>query len=66
MKRYCINIVKFLSVLILITVLLSGTRILVARNLLWRIPPEKHILFLGASHMETGVDDSLLKEGFNL
>ncbi len=32
----------------------------------WKLPPHKHILFMGASHVEYGVNDSLTHSAINL
>lgn len=35
-------------------------------NIDWRLPKEKHILFMGASHIVQGIDDSLTPNAINL
>ena len=31
----------------------------------WKIPIEKHVVFMGASHISRGIDDTSMKSGFN-
>lgn len=66
MKRY-IKSFLFISCLFAILIsLLFITRYYVAKHIDWSLSKEKHILFMGASHVCRGVDDSLTKEAINL
>ena len=66
MKRY-IKSFLFNSCLFAILIsLLFITRYYVAKHIDWSLSKEKHILFMGASHVCRGVDDSLTKEAINL
>ncbi len=66
MKQY---LKSFLFISFLFTVLIFSlflVRYYVARHINWSLSKEKHILFMGASHVCRGVDDSLTKEAINL
>ncbi len=65
MKKYCIKILLFCGVTTLITIMLLCCRYYVCSNVSWKIPQAKHILVLGASHIERGFDDGLSKEAYN-
>ena len=38
----------------------------ITRTIDWKLPQEKHILFMGASHVYHAIDDSMLKSAVNL
>ena len=66
MKKFCIHTIAFASITLIIIALLFIARAVTNRNITWSLPTEKHILFMGASHIERGIDDSLLKSAINL
>lgn len=55
-----------LSVLFLLLLIgLAAVRFVVIRHHSWKLPTEKHILFMGASHINRGVDDTITEEAVN-
>lgn len=57
----------FFGILILISaliIILTATHFSSSVN--WKLPPEKHILFMGASHVECAFNDSLTHSAINL
>lgn len=54
-----------------VLVLMSGFVIIItakyySKSIDWKLPKEKHILFMGASHIQRGVNDSLMTSAINL
>ena len=59
------------TILLGILVLISAIIIILTANhfsssVNWKLPSEKHVLFMGASHVECGFDDSLTPSAINL
>lgn len=65
MKIFYKKILGILGVLAVIFISLLSVRYLIMNNLSWKLPPQKHVLFMGASELMRGIDDSLLESGFN-
>ena len=66
MKRYLVKL-TMVSVLLICVILLIGIcRALVINQHTWKLPENKHILFLGASHVMYAVDDSMMESAINL
>lgn len=66
LRKYCLRTTLAAALLLLILTSLVGLRIVISKNLSWKIPQEKHVLFLGASHVKRGIDDSITKSGYNM
>ena len=65
MKRY---IKKLSCISLLFLLLIAGVaslRVAIFRHHSWKLPADKHILFLGASHFNHGIDDSMMKSAVN-
>ncbi|MBP3253722.1 MAG: hypothetical protein J6M30_04375 [Bacteroidales bacterium] len=54
------------AVFVAIVLLLLTIRYEVVKNHSWRLPEQKHILFMGAAHIVHGIDDSMLEEAINV
>lgn len=65
MKKYCLRVLLFVGIIITLISILMILRVSINRNMSWKIPAEKHVLFVGASHIERGIDDNLMKSGIN-
>ncbi|WP_455664436.1 hypothetical protein [Phocaeicola sp.] len=66
MKRYVKNFLFISSLFVIIVFLLLSVRFYIANHLDWSLPKERHILFMGASHVARGINDSLTKEAVNV
>lgn len=66
MKRYLIKLVVFSAIVVIAIFLLVFARYKSANSVSWKFPVEKHILFMGASHVYHAIDDSQLSSAINL
>lgn len=66
MKKFLINTLSISILLLMILASFCSFSAIRKRNMSWKLPTEKHILFMGASHIEQGIDDSRTKEAINL
>lgn len=66
MKRYIKDLLLISGLLLAIISLLFGIRYYIANHLDWSLSKNEHILFMGASHVCRGFDDSLTKEAVNV
>lgn len=67
MKKYIINISSFFLVLVLVTtILVVSTSFYTHKNFNFKINENKNILLVGDSHPEYAINDSILKNVFNL
>lgn len=66
MKHYCLRLLVFTSIVLIIIGSLVLIRTYLNRKMKWSLPQEIHVLFMGASHIERGVDDSLLLTAKNV
>lgn len=65
MKRY-LRRLAIISILFLGLLISFGSiRMLFIRHHSWSLPDNVHIVFLGASHFNKGIDDSLMKDAVN-
>lgn len=65
MKKFIIKIIIFWTVIFVIAFSLSVIRIILTCSFSWSLPKEKHILFLGASHIAHAIDDNRTVEAIN-
>lgn len=54
-----------LLLVVLLAVLAFASRAVVVRGCSWKLPERVHVLFLGASHVEYAVDDSMMTSAVN-
>ena len=65
MKKFINKILIFLVVILSVASILVSARIISAKTYSWNLPEGKHILFLGASHVARGIDDSRTVSAYN-
>lgn len=66
MKKFIIKFIKLSLFFLIILCGIIGARYIYTTQLFsWKLPKEKHILFMGASHIEHGIDDTLTESGYN-
>lgn len=66
MKQFLLNIFRFFILLsIPVLLIISSTRV-ASSKIDWMLPKNKHILFMGASHIVYAVDDSKMSGCINL
>lgn len=65
MKKFICKTISFGLIVSLLLILPLLARIALMKNLSWKIPSEKHILFLGASQPQRAIDDTMCKSIFN-
>lgn len=65
MRKYLIRLAIISTLLIVVLSLLLVARRAVILNHSFRLPEQVHILFLGASHINHGIDDSLILGSIN-
>lgn len=66
MKQYINKVILFVSLFGLILIMLISIQYIRINNYSWKLPNNEHILFMGASHIARGIDDTLMKEAINL
>lgn len=66
MKKFILKMFVFWTIIFVFAFSVSFFRIIITRSFSWHLPKEKHILFLGASHVAHGLDDSRTAEAINL
>lgn len=65
MKKYLSRLAAISLIFFGLLLSLGTIRMLIIRNHSWALPDNVHILFLGASHFNKGIDDSLMKDAVN-
>lgn len=65
MKHYLYRLLAISCLFMLILGGLMGVRTIAYRYHSWKLPEETHFLFMGASHIQHGIDDSMMKTGIN-
>lgn len=65
MKKYLIKLCIISSIFCSIILILIGIQAYQITHYSWKIPREKHIVFMGASHVARGIDDTVMKSAFN-
>ncbi len=66
MKKYLQNLIAISLIFLLLVGVLITMRAIIIRSHTWKFPQEKHILFMGASHVQNGINDLYLREAVNL
>lgn len=65
MKKYLCKLAFISLLIVLLLIILAGIRRTIITNHSWRLPEKVHILFLGASHINHAVDDSMMESAIN-
>lgn len=65
MKKYLFNLMLISTLLLLLLVVMGLVRKTLIQHHSWKLPERVHILFMGASHVENGIDDSMMKTAIN-
>ena len=65
MKKYITNLLMVSFLFFVLLALLSFGRVKVIQNHSWKLNDNIHVLFLGASHINNAIDDSMMKTGTN-
>ena len=68
-QRYPVTFVTVVFALVLVFFLVQGIILMnhhLASRINWRLPAEKHIVFIGASLVAYGIDDSMTESAINL
>lgn len=66
MKRFLTNVIILAAIAAFVFAAVIAVKTIVARNVSLRLPEQKHVVFAGASHIQHGIDDTLLDEGVNM
>lgn len=66
MKKFTKNLILFFFILLIPLDLAFINRIIKTKSISWKLPIKTHILFLGASHIEKGINDSIYPSSLNL
>lgn len=66
MKRYLYSLLAICGIVVFVVIALAALRFHTVNAIDWRLPQEKHILFMGASHPHRGICDSLTSSAINL
>lgn len=65
MKKYLRKLVLISLLLVLLLVVLGLVRMKIIQGHSWKLPEQVHTLFMGASHVNRAVNDSLFKTAMN-
>ena len=65
MKKYLSKLALVSSLLVLVLVVLGLVRMRIIQSHSWKLPGQVHILFMGASHVNRAVNDSLFNTAMN-
>ena len=65
MKKYLKNLAIVSGLLIVLIFVLGVVRMQIVRSHSWKLDEKVHILFMGASHIMNGVDDSMMETAVN-
>lgn len=65
MKKYIYNLALISFLFFTIVLLLIFARVVVAKSVSWKLPLKEHILFLGASHVQDGINDEMIEGAKN-
>ena len=65
MKQYIKKLLQVASLFVLLLVMAFSIRYAIANSHDWKVPPKVHVLFMGASHITRGIDDSLMETALN-
>lgn len=65
MKKYIKNITVISLLFVLLVIVVASVRMVIFNHHSWKLPAEKHILFMGASHFNHGIDDTMMESAIN-
>lgn len=65
MKRYLKRLFAISSLFVLLLLVMGGARYYAFHQRSWKLSSDIHILFLGASHIKHGIDDTHMKSAIN-
>lgn len=65
MKQYIKKLLLVASLFVLLLVMAFSVRYAIANSHEWKVPSKVHVLFMGASHITRGIDDSLMETALN-
>lgn len=65
MKSFFLKILAVTGIVAAILMILVCIRYFTMQSLSWKIPQQKHILFMGASHISRGINDGELESAIN-
>lgn len=65
MKKYLRNLVALSLLFVGVLLSLVVVRMVIIREHSWSLPSNVHVVFLGASHINKGIDDSLMADAIN-
>ncbi len=66
MKKYLYKLFAISTIFLLLITTLLLVKAHIVKTIDWKLPQEKHILFMGASHVYHAIDDSMLESAVNL
>ena len=66
MRQFIYQVLEISLCFLFVVFLLACVRVYYANKIDWKLPKEKHVLFLGASHPYHGINDSLLVSAKNI
>ncbi len=65
MKKYLIRLSKISVLFVALVITIGICRSQIIRHHSWSLPENVHILFMGASHINHAIDDSMMKSAIN-
>lgn len=65
MKQYIKKLFLVTSLFVLLLVLAFSTKYIIVNSHEWKVPSRVQVLFMGASHITRGIDDSLIETALN-
>lgn len=65
MKPFFLKILAITGMIVAVLMILISVRYSTMHSLSWKISPQKHILFMGASHISRGINDGILESAIN-
>lgn len=65
MKKYIIRLAAISASFMVLFLIVAGVYRYIILNHTWKVPQQVHVLFMGASHINHAVDDTMMKEALN-
>lgn len=65
MKKYLQKLVFISTLLVILLIILGFARRKIIRSHSWKLPEKVHVLFMGASHINHAIDDSMMESAVN-
>lgn len=65
MRKFIKKIISISVLFLLLLVVVVGMRAAIIKSHSWKLPQGKHIVFMGASHVNHGIDDSMMETAVN-